>query len=106
MKTIKFFTVIVLMLMTSSITNAQACRTRLQHKRIAHGIRNGELTFHETRQLTRQQRNIRLIKREARADGFVSPSERRIIRQETRRANRNIARKKNNRRDRNWMRLA
>lgn len=101
MKTIKIFTVIVLMLMTSSITNAQAVRTRLQHKRIAHGVRNGELTRHETKQLARQQRNIRQEKREARADGVVTPGERKVIRQDTRRANRNIARKKHNRRDRN-----
>mgnify|MGYP003460283555 FL=1 len=89
MKTIKIFTVIVLMLMTSSITNAQTGRTRVQQKRIAHGVRNGELTRHETKQLTRQQRKIRQEKREARADGIVTPGERREIRQDTRKANRN-----------------
>ena len=101
MKIIKFFAVIVLMLMTVSITNAQAGRSRLQHKRISHAVRNGELTRHETKQLTRQQRNIRMEKREARADGIVTPGERREIRQDTRRANRTIARKKHNRRNRN-----
>ena len=86
--------------MTSAITNAQTGKTRIQHKRILHGVRNGELTYHETRQLTRQQRNIMQKKRNARADGIVTSCERRDIRQDSRRANRNIARKKHNRRDR------
>jgi hypothetical protein len=100
MKTVKFFAAFALMLIISTATNAQAARSRIQHKRITHGVRNGELTRHETRQLARQQRHIRQEKREARADGVVTPGERREIRQDTRRANRNIVRKKHNRRDR------
>lgn len=101
MKSIKFLLAFISMLIISTATNAQAVRSRVQHKRIAHGVRNGELTRHETRQLARQQRNIRQEKRAARADGVVTPGERIEIRQDTRRANRNIARKKHNRRDRN-----
>ena len=100
MKTVKFFAAFALMLIISTATNAQAVRSTVQHRRIAHGVRSGELTRHETRQLARQQRNIRQEKREARADGVVTPGERREIRQDTRRANRNIIRKKHNRRDR------
>ena len=80
----------VLMLTISTATNAQAGRSRIQHKRIAQGVRSGELTRNETRQLASEQRNIRLEKREARADGIVTPRERREIRRDERRANRNI----------------
>ena len=100
MKTVKFFVAFALMLIISTATNAQAARSRIQHKRIAQGVRSGELTPHETRQLARQQIHIRQEKREARADGVVTPGERREIRHDTRRANRNIVRKKHNRRDR------
>lgn len=100
MKTVKSFAAFALMLIISTATNAQAGRSRVQHKRIAHGVRSGELTHHETRQLARQQRHIRQEKREARADAVVTPGERREIRQDTHRANRNIVRKKHNRRDR------
>lgn len=99
MKTIKFLTAFVLMLIISTGTNAQL-RSAGQHKRIAQGVRSGELTPHETRKLAREQRNIRHEKREARADGVVTAGERREIRHDTRKANRNIFRKKHNRRER------
>lgn len=87
------------MLIISPGTNAQL-RPSSQHRRIAQGVRNGALTRHETRQLAREQRNIRNEKREARADGIVTLGERRQIRHDARRANRNIFRKKHNRRER------
>ena len=98
MKTVRMLAALVLMLAISTATNAQAGRSRIQHKRIAQGVRNGELTRNETRQLASEQRNIRLEKREARADGVVTPSERREIRRDKRHASRNIIRKKHNRR--------
>jgi len=88
------------MLIISTTTNAQAGRSRIQHKRIADGVRSGELTHRETRQLAAQQRDIRLDKREARADGMVTRDERREIHKEKRHASRNIYRKKHNRRER------
>ena len=98
MKTVRILAALVLMLAISTATNAQAGRSRIQHKRIAQGVRNGELTRNETRQLASEQRNIRLEKREARADGVVTPAERREIRRDKRHASRNIIRKKHNRR--------
>jgi len=100
MKSIKFLSAFIIMLIISTTTNAQAGRSRIQHKRIAAGVRSGELTRRETRQLAAQQRDIRLDKREARADGVVTGNERREIRKEKRHASRNIYRKKNNRRER------
>ena len=100
MKTVRVLAVLVLMLTISTATNAQAGRSRIQHKRIAQGVRSGELTRNETRQLASEQRNIRLEKREARADAVVTAAERREIRRDKRHASRNIIRKKYNRRGR------
>lgn len=100
MKTVRVLAVLVLMLTISTATNAQAGRSRIQHKRIAQGVRSGELTRNETRQLASEQRNIRLEKREARADAVVTAAERREIRRDKRHASRNIIRKKHNRRGR------
>ncbi|MEP7163221.1 MAG: hypothetical protein ABI741_00930 [Ferruginibacter sp.] len=100
MKAVKFFTAFVLMLAISTATNAQAARSRIQEKRIEQGARNGNLTHRETRRLERQQRHIRHERREARADGVVTSRERRALRKDERRANRNIHRKRHNRRDR------
>lgn len=100
MKTIRILSALVLMLAISTTTNAQAGRARVQHRRIAQGVISGDLTHNETRQLANQQRNIRMEKREARADGIVTPRERREIRRDERRANRNICRKRHNRRGR------
>ena len=100
MKTVKFIGVFALMLLISTATMAQSGRSRFQQKRITNGVRSGELTHHETRQLARQQRHIRHEKRDARADGVVTSCERREIRKDTRKANRNIIRKKHNRRER------
>ena len=72
-----------------------------QQARIQDGKKNGELTRAEKRQLQREQRRIQKHKRMARADGKVTRRERAILRKEQRRADRNIYRKKHNRRDRN-----
>ncbi|MEM9934742.1 MAG: hypothetical protein AAF824_14040 [Bacteroidota bacterium] len=72
-----------------------------QQKRIGQGVVSGELTKRETRQLKRQQRDIRITKRQAKADGTVTKAERQKISRKQNRANRNVARKKNNKRDRN-----
>ena len=100
MKTIRVFTVIALLLALSTQGFAQAGRSAVQRKRIAHGVQHGELTRAETRQLSREQRHIRHKKRIARADGVVTPGERREIRQDKRQASRHIARKKHNMRKR------
>ena len=100
MKTLRLFSLIALMITICLQGFAQTGRPAVQQKRIVHGVQNGELTRAETRQLAREQRHIRHKKRIARADGVVTPGERREIRQDKRQASRHIARKKHNRRKR------
>jgi len=98
MKFIKVSLVVLLSLALCHETNAQT--GAIQQARIEQGVRSGELTRHEKRQLKRQQRRIRRDKKKAAADGVVTKAEKRKIRREQRRADRNIYRKKHNRRDR------
>ncbi|MDH5413548.1 MAG: hypothetical protein OEW87_05370 [Flavobacteriaceae bacterium] len=71
-------------------------RERNQTKRIVHGVKNGELTKNETKQLARQQREIRRTERRAKADGIVTRNEKRELRRKQTKANANIYRKKHN----------
>jgi uncharacterized membrane protein YebE (DUF533 family) len=98
MKT-KILFVAIIMLGFAASAAAQSARN--QHRRIAQGVRSGELTRAETRNLVRDQREIRRDVRAAKSDGVVTPGERREIRQDRRQASREICRKKHNRRDRN-----
>lgn len=70
---------------------------RHQIRRIRQGVKQGELTRREVRQLMRQQRHIRRERRRAlRNDGKVSPGELKHIRQKQRKARRQIFIKKHN----------
>jgi len=71
-------------------------RQKKQSKRIVHGVKNGELTKGETKQLIGQQVHINRTKRRAKADGNVTRKERREIHRKQRRANVNIYHKKHN----------
>lgn len=84
-------------------TNAQtvAKKQANQKARISQGVKSGELTRRETRQLSKQQRDIRQTKRAAKADGVVTPKEKAVVNTKQKRASANIHRKKNNVRDRN-----
>lgn len=91
-------------LLTFSISNAGAQiskHAKHQHTRIKNGVKSGELTKAETRNLAHDQREIRQDVREARADGNVTRGERKDIRKEQRKESREIFRKKHNNRDRN-----
>lgn len=100
MKTKLFFSALLIALAIGN-ADAQAVRQQTQRARIKQGVRSGELTRAEAANLRQGQREIRQEKREARADGVVTPEERREIRQDVRQENRKIFRKKHNRRDRN-----
>ncbi len=73
---------------------------KTQSKRIVQGVKSGELTKKETKELVRQQKRIKHQKRMAKADGKVTRRERARIRHSQSRANRNIRNKKNNNADR------
>jgi hypothetical protein len=67
-----------------------------QHQRIKHGVRNGELTRGEARQLRMQQAKVKHYRQMAMADGRVTPGERRMINRTQMNASRNIYHKKHN----------
>lgn len=76
-------------------------RQERQEKRIDQGIKTGELTKGEAARLGAQQNKIKVDEARAKADGKVTAKERAKLKREQNRANRNIFRKKHNRRDRN-----
>lgn len=100
MKTKLLFSAIIMALAISS-ADAQAVRQVKQHKRIKQGVKSGEITRAEAVNLRNGQKEIREDKREARADGVVTPAEKKEIRQDQRKESRKIYRKKNNNRKRN-----
>ena len=100
MKTKILFSAIIMALAISN-ADAQAVRQVRQHKRIKQGVKSGEITRAEAVNLRNGQKEIREDKREAKADGVVTPVEKKEIRQDQRKESRKIFRKKHNRRDRN-----
>jgi len=82
-------------------TNAQVRRRAVhQQQRIHQGVKSGELTRHEAAQLHHNERDTRHDIRAARADGRITKSERKDIRQDERKNSRAIYRKKHNLRTR------
>jgi hypothetical protein len=100
MKTKILFSAIIMALAISN-ADAQTGKQIRQHKRIKQGVQSGELTRAEAINLRKGQKEIREEKREARADGVVTPAEKQEIRQDQRKESRKILRKKHNNRDRN-----
>lgn len=89
----------IIFTLNAQVTPKVKKKQATQQARIQEGKRSGELTRVEMRQLQREQREINRHKNLAKADGKVTPRERKILRQEQKRSNRNIYRKKNNRRN-------
>jgi len=69
-------------------------RQRREQRRIAHGIENGSLTAKEAEKLEGREAKIQQDKQAAKADGTVTPQERRKLRREENRASRAIRRQK------------
>jgi hypothetical protein len=94
--------VLVAMLTVTSVANAQTKtpvinrREHKQERRINQGVRSGELTHSEAHNLRTRERKIRNDKRMAKADGHVTPAERKHLRGEENRTSRAIYRKKHN----------
>lgn len=89
-----------LMVGIAAIATAQSTPTvgktqARQTVRIADGVADGELTQREARHLKNQQRHIQHEKNMAKADGVVTPYERKNIRHDQRVASRSIRRQKN-----------
>ncbi|MDZ7608752.1 MAG: hypothetical protein U5K79_24915 [Cyclobacteriaceae bacterium] len=75
---------------TPKVAKTQARQTA----RIADGVSDGQLTHMESKYLRNQQRQIQHQKKVAKADGVVTPHERRNIRHDQRVADRSIRRQK------------
>lgn len=67
-----------------------------QQKRIADGVRSGELTARETAHLEMREAKIQADKKAAKADGVVTDAERAKLQAEQNRASRKIYNKKHN----------
>ncbi|MBI3711910.1 MAG: hypothetical protein HY253_02965 [Burkholderiales bacterium] len=73
-------------------------RQEHQQKRIAEGVRSGELTARETANLERQEAKVQADKHAAKADGVVTSAERAKLQAEENRTSRHIYNKKHNQR--------
>ena len=88
-----------LLLAFGSLTWAQdwtARRQMRQYRRIEQGVRNGEITRGELRRLEREERRIRIERRRAWRDGYLSCAERRRLDRMLDRTSRHIYRAKHN----------
>ncbi|MBS1511196.1 MAG: hypothetical protein JST86_10160 [Bacteroidetes bacterium] len=101
MKT-KLFAAAILFAAFCSTAHAQTIRQKgkNQRHRIAQGVKSGELTRTETKNLVKDQKEIRNEVKDARADGVVTKDERKDIKQDQRQESRKIYRKKHNARTR------
>ena len=77
-----------------------------QRDRIQHGVRSGELTRHETRQLAGEQRDVRQLERAYKSDGTLTGAERRDLQHEQNQASRSIYQQKHDAQDRPAVPLA
>jgi hypothetical protein len=80
-------------------------RRAWQARRIENGLRSGQLTWREYRYLRYEQRRIAADERRAKADGYVSRSERNRLNRELDQASGDISRLKHNDRVAWWRRL-
>jgi hypothetical protein len=67
---------------------------RSVNRRVEHGIRTGELTRREVREIRQEQRELRRDRRAYLSDGYLSHGERRELRRNQRRLHRLIDRSK------------
>jgi hypothetical protein len=101
MKKIVFIAVILFFASALTI-NAQRAIPRAtgrqvtQQLRIANGVQNRTLTRHEAIRLERQQHCIQIEKRIAKADGTITPGEKRFLNRGQNRISRDIRRQKMN----------
>jgi hypothetical protein len=89
MKKFLLLGVIALLLGGASDASAQR-RNRTDRQRIQRGIRSGQLTREEARQIRERQQQIRNERRTYRSDGVITRDERREIRRDRREQDRYI----------------
>jgi hypothetical protein len=92
-------TALAAVLFTGMLTAQEATprvnkRQRVQQERIEQGAKSGELTKQEVRRLEVREGKVQADKIEAKADGKVTPAERRKLNREMHRNSKAIARQK------------
>ena len=97
---LKLLAATVIMLALGLNTAEAQTRQRVQRHRIRQGVRSGELTRAETRNLAIHKRGTRRDIRRAKSDGVITRRERKELRRDRRHNSRAIYRKKHNRRNR------
>ena len=95
---------VIALLLGGTATEASAQRRNNDRQRIRSGIRSGQITREEARQIRERQRQIRAERRAARSDGVITREERREIRRDRREQDRYIRsqRRDDDRRNRRW----
>lgn len=99
MKLTKIFAALSIFCVMAISASAQTAHRSDRHK-IKQGVKSGELTRKETKNLVHQQVAIKRDIRHAKADGHVTAAERRNIYIDKKKADASIYRKKHNNRDR------
>ena len=87
-------------LKAQTVTPGVTTRQVNQQARIQEGVKSGELTRKEAAGLQMQQASVRHHKKAAKADGVVTPRERRSLKRHQNRASRSIAHQKNDAQER------
>ncbi|WP_415326110.1 hypothetical protein [Chryseobacterium sp. MMS23-Vi53] len=88
-----------IMILASGFSFAQQredLNLRGERKRVAQGVRSGEISRREAAIIHNQANDVRQAKRIAKADGVVTPRERAIIAREDRQLDKTIYRAKHN----------
>lgn len=112
MKSPMTMTILAALAMTAAVADARAdaqrgirdpgvnARQHHQRERIQQGVRSGELTRRETRQVAAGQRDIRQLERAYKSDGTLTGAERHDLRHEQNQASREIYRQKHDEKSR------
>lgn len=93
----KLFTLGLFLLLFAAIASAQGPRERINKMRVREGIRSGELTRPELRELRKNQVRYNRAQHRAHRDGMVTPLERRRLQKMRVENNRDLFRYKHNR---------
>ena len=101
MKSIKLAAILAIALFSFSAADAQVVKNKKDRARVKQGVKSGELTKHEVKEIRKIEKEKKEDIRAAKADGVVTAAEKKEIRKDERRSDRAIYRKKHNRRDRN-----
>jgi hypothetical protein len=88
-----------IMILASGLSFAQQredINLRGERKRVAQGVRSGEINRREAAVIHNQAKDVKQAKRIAKADGVVTPRERAVVAREDRQLDRTIYRAKHN----------